>query len=138
MAKLTIDSVQRDFEHWRASRDKIGKIPDALWSKVLQLLDNYPVGEVSGRLRLSGNQIANKRKKCTSVSNNLSLPPIRTDNFMEINIPSPNIEGSIAISTKRIEIKRPDGAILSMDMVSDQIMLQVLNQFTMAVQQCYN
>ena len=63
MTQLTLDSVQRDFELWRASRTtgKTSKIPNHLWDKALQLLEHYPIASVMKALRLSGNQIATQR-----------------------------------------------------------------------------
>lgn len=60
----TLYNVKRDFEKWRASRpNKVGRIPNYLWDKVLDILDYYPVGEVTKVLRLSGGQVSAKRKQ---------------------------------------------------------------------------
>ncbi len=134
MSRLTLDSVQRDFKAWRASKTKRAKIPEALWDKTLKLLEHYPVSRVVQDLRLSGGQLSARRKQQSQASNN-TLPIKKSVNFLELNIPPLN---NMGISNNRLEIKRSDGVILILEQLTEQAMLQILNQFMQGTQSCYN
>lgn len=129
----TLDDVKRDFAKWRSSRpNKTGRIPNYLWDKVLAMLELYPVGEVTRELGLSGSQVSAKRKQHNITA--LNSKPITTDNFMEFNLSSPITSSTpVANAFSRLEIRRPDGTVLTIERLPEQAMLQVLNQFTMAV-----
>lgn len=128
----SLDDVTRDFAKWRATRPNKGRIPNHLWDKVLGILDFYPIGEVTKELGLSGSQVSAKRKQ--RIASELSLKKSTNPNFVELNIsqakasdkPATNLQG-------KLEIRRPDGAVLIIDQLPEQTMLQVLNQFTQAV-----
>ena len=130
----TLDDVKRDFEKWRASRpNKVGRIPNHLWDKVLDILDYYPVGEVTKVLRLSGGQVSAKRKQRDACNLAPKLPA--NPSFVELNLSSPMPCGNTATKLhSRIEIRRPDGAVLVIEQLPEQTMLQVLTQFTQVVQ----
>lgn len=137
MTQLTIDSVQRDFKAWRASRTKKTKIPDDLWDKTLKLLEHYPISKVVRALRLSGGQVSAKRKQQLPV-NSTTLPIKTPVNFVELNIPSVAAPHNARIPGNKIEIKRSDGVVLAIEQFNDQILLHVLNQFMRGTQPCYN
>lgn len=134
MSRLTLDSVQRDFKAWRASKTKRAKIPEALWDKTLKLLEHYPVSRVVQDLRLSGGQVSARRKQ-QSEANAATLPVKKSVNFLELNMPPLN---NVQISSNRLEIKRPDGVTLIIEQLAEQTMLQILNQFMRGTQSCYN
>jgi hypothetical protein len=56
--KLTLSGVKKDFDHWRATREKRGKIPDLLDNKVKALLDYYPSTKISRTLGVNPSLIA--------------------------------------------------------------------------------
>jgi len=128
MTKLTIESVLRHFKEWRASRPKKRKIPDHLWDKVLKLLDYYPTGKVVAALRLSGSQVAMRRKQAKKPPK--VLPLTSPVDFVELNTQS-IIPGNTSMTSvgSKLELKRPDGAVLILERLSEQMMLQLLNQF---------
>ncbi len=130
----TLDDVKRDFEKWRASRpNKVGRIPNHLWDKVLDILDYYPVGEVTKVLRLSGGQVSAKRKQRDAC--NLAPKLQANPSFVEFNLSSPIPCGNPTTKIhSRIEIRRPDGTVLVIEQLPEQTILQVLTQFTQAVQ----
>lgn len=133
MTKLSIDSVANDFKVWRASRIK-KNIPDHLWDKAVELSDQHPIGKVVRILRLSGSQMAARRKKRETNSKISVAHPI---SFVELNMPSAmpcGLPVSNANSCNRLEIRRPDGVALAIEQLSDQTMLQLLNQFIQVVQ----
>lgn len=137
MTQLTIGSVQRDFKAWRASRTKKSKIPDDLWDKTLKLLEHYPISRVVRDLQLNGGQVSARRKK-QSEANSDTLPVKHPVNFLELNIPPMSTPYNTSISGNRLEIKRADGVILAIEQLTDQTLLQVLNQFMRGTQSCYN
>ena len=128
----TLDDVKRDFEKWRASRPKkVGRIPNHLWDKVLSILDYYPVSEITKALRLSGGQVSAKRKQRDACNLAPKLPD--APNFIEVNMSSRIPCSNLATKMhSKIEIRRPDGAVLVMEQLPEQTILQVLNQFTQA------
>ena len=124
MAQLTLDSVQRDFELWRASRTtgKTSKIPNHLWDKALQLLEHYLIASVMKALRLSGNQIATQRTaRLTNLKSNAA--------FVELKVPPITPHANHG----KIEIKRPDGTVLAIEPLTDHTLFQVLTSFTQKV-----
>jgi hypothetical protein len=137
MTQLTIDSVQRDFNAWRASRTKTTRIPEDLWDKTLKLLEHYPISKVVQALRLSGGQVSAKRKQQLALNSN-ALPLKNPVNFVELNIPSITSPHNTPIRSSRIEIKRSDGAVLAIEHFNDQTLLQIFNQFMRGTQSCYN
>jgi hypothetical protein len=49
----TLESVTRQFEAWRANRQKRDRIPRHLWQAAAQLCKDYPITQVCRCLRLS-------------------------------------------------------------------------------------
>jgi len=128
----SLDDVKRYFAKWRATRTNKGRIPNHLWDKVLGILDYYPIGEVTKELGLSGSQVSAKRKQ--RIANELSLQKSANPNFVELNISQAKTHDKFVTNLHgKIEIRRPDGAVLIIDQLQEQTMLQVLNQFTQAV-----
>jgi hypothetical protein len=127
MAQLRIDAVQRDFQAWRSSTSKRSKIPEDLWGKALQLLERYPINEVSRKLGVSGSQLYARRKQQATKTN--ALPTKNPVNFMELNIPSMTALYDAHGSGNRLEIKRFDGLVLAMQQLSESVLLQIFNQF---------
>ena len=103
-----------------------------MWDKVLGILDFYPIGEVTKELGLSGSQVSAKRKQ--RIANEISLNKSANPNFVELNISQSKPSNKpVTNQHGKIEIRRPDGAVLIIDQLPEQTMLQVLNQFTLAV-----
>jgi hypothetical protein len=137
MTQLTIDSVQRDFKTWRTSRTKRAKIPDDLWDKTLKLLEHYPISRVVRDLGLNGGQVSARRKQQRETNSN--VVSVKTPvNFLELNIPSMGAPYDTHISGNRLEIKRSDGAVLAIAQLTDQTLLQILNQFMRGMPPCCN
>ena len=137
MTALTLTSVQRDFEEWRSTRPKIGKIPEQLWAKALQLLEYYPIGEVTKALHLSGGQIANRRNQRNNVRPKMATPLSSTE-FVELNTSTAgityNCSNQIDNLAGRLEIRRPDGLVLAIEQLPATAIMQILSHFTHGVQ----
>ncbi len=130
----TLDDVKRDFAKWRASRpNKTSKIPKRLWDKVFAMLEYHSVAEVTKELGVSTSQISAQRKQRNTPDPNSKSP--LADNFLELNL-SPSIPSnkSTGNTCGRIEIRRPDGSALTIGHLSEQMILQILTQFTQMVQ----
>jgi hypothetical protein len=137
MSQLTIDSVQRDFKAWRSSRTKRAKIPDDLWNKTLKLLEHYPISQVVRDLGLNGGQVSAKRKQQREANSNIAS--VKTPvNFLELNMSPTATPYDTHVSGNRLEIKRADGAALTIEQFTEQTLLQVLNQFMRGMPSCYN
>lgn len=83
-----LESVVQQFEHWRATRSKRCKIPDALWSLVAPLMDQYERNVIASALRLNYDQLKHHvsplitqatNKKMTLVEYPLPLPTSTTE-----------------------------------------------------------
>jgi len=52
-----LEAVVNQFEHWRATRGRRGRIPDSLWALVAPLMDQYSHNEIASALRLNHAQM---------------------------------------------------------------------------------
>jgi hypothetical protein len=79
----TLESVVHQFEHWRATRGKRGKIPDALWALVAPLMGQYSHNEIVAALRLNHAQMKER------ILPFLPQMPDKSATFLEYPLPSP-------------------------------------------------
>jgi len=127
MTKLTLAAVKQDFDVWRASRSKIGKIPEPLWNKALELLKHCPISEISKALSLSGGQIKAKREQLTT-----TLKPNTLPKFVEISAPSVLAAPfGNSTATCKLSLTRTDGATIMLEQVPEHILMQILGNFYM-------
>ena len=130
MAKLTLETVMNNFTKWRSKGSSKGKIPEYLWKQVLILLENYPATRVTSALSLSSSQVSKRRREHKG-----EKPTNIKSNFVEIPIPKPNHK-AINISSSlgsRIEIKRPDGAMVAIEHLPEQVLTQILTKFMQVI-----
>jgi hypothetical protein len=52
-----LESVVRQFEHWRATRKKRERIPDTLWKLVAPLMNQYGHNEIAIALKVNHGQL---------------------------------------------------------------------------------
>ncbi|HEX4044131.1 MAG TPA: hypothetical protein VHZ76_00515 [Gammaproteobacteria bacterium] len=97
VSPLPLEAVVSQFEHWRATRGKRGRIPNALWSLVAPLMDQYNHNEIVTALRLNYAQMKER------VLPFLSQVPDKSATFVEYPLPSPSsaIESCIVEFTCR-------------------------------------
>jgi hypothetical protein len=93
----TLESVAKQFEYWRANRQKRDRIPRHLWQAAAQLCKDHPPTQVCRCLRLSFTDL----KKHLPLEK--SDPPLQ---FMKIDF-------SGAIGNWQLCCRRSDGANLS-------------------------
>lgn len=77
-----LEAVVSQFEHWRATRGKRGRIPDSLWSLVAPLMEQYNHNEIASALRLNHAQMKER------VLPFLSQVPHKSSTFVEYPLPS--------------------------------------------------
>ena len=70
-----------------------------------------------------------------SQANSTIFPVKNPVNFLELDLPPLN---TMQISSNRLEIKRADGTILAIEQLTEQTLMQILNQFMQGTQSCYN
>jgi hypothetical protein len=51
-ASITLEEVKAQFAHWRGSRTKVDKIPNALWNAAKQLTKQYECRQIAAELKL--------------------------------------------------------------------------------------
>ena len=81
-----LESVVQQFEHWRATRGKRRKIPDALWTLVMPLLSQYSHNEIVTALKINHEQL----KVGTSPLMH-QLSPQKPTLFVEYPLPIPAV-----------------------------------------------
>jgi hypothetical protein len=76
-------AVVSQFEHWRSTRGKRGRIPDSLWALVAPLMDQYSHNEIASALKLNHAQMKKR------VLPFLSQPLDKSATFVEYPLSSP-------------------------------------------------
>ena len=121
---ITIESVRNDFEDWRNNKTT-HKIPDYLWGKVFQLLNNTSMSVVANQLKLSYSQIKAKRnalkptyKAKNSVKNTSDFVTITVDPCEKKNCQRPVVHP--------VKIILKNGSIIQSELSTD-ILLQLIH-----------
>ena len=121
---ITIESVRNDFEDWRNNKTT-HKIPDPLWSKVFQLLNNTSMSVVANQLKLSYSQINAKRnalkptyKSKDSVKN--------TSDFVTITVDPREIQDCQRPIVHPVKIILKNGSIIQSELSTD-LLLQLIH-----------
>ena len=119
---LTLEAVQKDFQHWRMSRKKRAAIPDDLWQRVFSLLNRYPISKICSALSLNTAQIRSKLKPFNALKNSKSK-----ESFVEVSLKSaPMLNVKEEISIKFI---RNDGASLSITSFPSDAINSLIDHF---------
>jgi hypothetical protein len=121
LTPLSLKEVGTAFEQWRATRAKKSKIPESLWQQVVLLLRKYPISKITKTLNLSGGQVKAKMQSMMTTTDAEHKFPT----FVPVSIPQ-NVEEPIV---GKIEIKRSDGAVLSIDRLNQATLTNLLTQF---------
>ena len=117
---ITLEKVTTEFKHWRETRSKQGKIPEALWDKVIQLLEHHSIAELGRVLRLSHEQIKAK----------LSSPQSpKSSAFVELVPPTLKEENHNINLGSKVELKRADGASMVIEHLTESHLANLLNVF---------
>jgi hypothetical protein len=121
---LTLEDVQKDFQHWRQIRKKRASIPDDLWQRVFPLLNRYPISKICSALSLNTAQIR------TKMGSNKPITKSKPKQlFVELPLKSAHIiEDKTGI---KIEIIRKDGASMSISAFPSNALKVLIEQFLM-------
>jgi hypothetical protein len=84
--KLTVEQVQKQFEHWRRSRAKRGAIPDALWQAAIMLFPDYPVHRISKALRVNYTDL---KHRVNAHRSTCEQSDVSTAGFIELGLSAP-------------------------------------------------
>lgn len=122
-SSFTLEEVRTNFDKWRQDRQKKGKLPEFLWQQALNLLNKYNKSDICRELKISGGQINDKIKLQSSSIGNPSLKP----NFVSINVPEV-VEKFDLNNVSKIDIKFPNGIVLSAENLNQEILIQLLSQ----------
>ena len=85
-----LESVKQQFDHWRATRGKRGRTPDALWELVVPLMHQYKHAEISSVLSVNHSQLKKQLQQFSSSQKEVTQ-------FVECSLPNraPEITNSV-------------------------------------------
>jgi hypothetical protein len=99
----SIAEVQAQFDNWRKTRRKRGKIPDQLWEAAVELAGLHGISKVASVLRLNYDRLKKRFEKASlpaKQNHDASVFP-----FIELTpIPGDRFDNCV------IDLKRPDGS----------------------------
>ena len=121
---ITIESVRNDFEDCRNNKTT-HKIPDYLWGKVFQLLNNTSMSVVANQLKLSYSQIKAKRNALNPTHK--TKDSIRkTSDFVTITVDPREIQDRDRPIVHPVKIILKNGSIIQSELSTD-ILLQLIH-----------
>ena len=104
-SKTSITEVQAQFDDWRNSRHKRGRIPNELWIQAVELARVYGISKISSSLRLNYARLKDRlQNESLSAGQNHDAPDLT---FIELQ-PSQNDHSDKCV----IDLKRQDGACM--------------------------
>ena len=124
LSRITVESVRNDFEYWRNNKTT-HKIPDYLWGKVFQLLNNTRMSVVANQLKLSYSQI--KAKRNALKPEHKTKDSIRkTSDFVTITVDPREIQDRQRPIVHPVKIILKNGSIIQSELSTD-ILLQLIH-----------
>ncbi len=118
-----LDLVKQEFEHWRNSRPRKGKIPLYLWEMVKPLMDEYPISMVSRSLGLSHSQL-----KQNVIEQSVSFVEAVSCTTSEVEVHHPTDDSSQEQKCD-IELKRPCGSVLKINALPISVITTLIPSF---------
>jgi hypothetical protein len=103
-AEVALQQLAEQFSDWRQSRrTPYGpRIPEALWTEAIRLVQVLPLTRVAKALHLKPHAL----KRRSGINPTTTLPPVRELPFVEVAL------GAHRPGTTEVEIQRPDGTRL--------------------------
>ena len=100
-AEVALQQLAEQFSAWRQSRRTPygSRIPEALWTEAIRLVQVLPVTRVAKALHLKPHAL----KRRSGISLTAAIPPARALPFVEVSL------GARRTATTEVEIQRPDG-----------------------------
>ncbi len=103
--KLTLDRVEKQFKHWRRTREKKGAIPEALWEAAVSLHSDYSLCQISKVLRLGYNDLKHR----VQAQRSTFQPSPSGSAFVELDLSEPMYSAECIV-----EMKDQKGATMRM------------------------
>ena len=113
-AEQRLEQLKGEFDHWRQTRRSLGeRIPEALWTKAVELSRVLPTARVAKPLRLSQTTLRDRRLGKTTPSPPAPSAANPAVQFVELpnGTPPPSSNGE-AGETISVELERADGVRL--------------------------
>jgi hypothetical protein len=103
-AETALQQLAEQFTHWRQSRrTPYGpRIPEALWTEAVRLVQSLPLTRVAKALHLKPHTL----KRRSGLGTTAATPPVRDLPFVEVSL------GARHVATTEVEIQRRDGTRL--------------------------
>ncbi len=103
-AEVALQQLAEQFSAWRQSRRTPygSRIPEALWTEAIRLVQVVPVTRVAKALHLKPHAL----KRRSGIGTTPATPPARELPFVEVSL------GTRRPATTEVEIQRPDGTRL--------------------------
>jgi hypothetical protein len=100
-AEVALQQLAEQFSHWRQSRRTPygSRIPEALWTEAVRLVQQLPLTRVAEALHLKPHAL----KRRSGIGTTAAPPPARALPFVEVSL------GARRAATTEVEIQRPDG-----------------------------
>ena len=100
-AEVALQQLAEQFSHWRQSRRTPygSRIPEALWTEAVRLVQQLPLTRVAAALHLKPHAL----KRRSGRGPTAATPPARALPFVEVSL------GARRAATTEVEIERPDG-----------------------------
>jgi hypothetical protein len=118
----TLEETRRQFEQWRASREKSRtRIPPELWQQALNLIGSYSLNQVSRTLGLGYTDLK-KRYAAESTPSVNPVPPPATPRFVELTLNKP----LSAVSEYVMEVEDREGKKLRLTIRDESAGLNVI------------
>ena len=93
------------FEQWRSQQETRGRLPDHLWSLVVELAKEFGLSKTAKALRLEYNSL---KKKSQSPDTGNGSEPVPTQTFLELRPNSaPQVECTIDCQRAPVHPKNP-------------------------------
>ena len=99
--KKRLEEVRERFEQWRGSRNKRGRIPDALWQAAATLYPAYSLHQISKILHLNHTKL----KQCIHEQQAVSSLPVAPAAFVELGL-----SDAVTHCECIVEMQHQDGA----------------------------
>jgi hypothetical protein len=132
---LNLQTVSAKFEEWRSFKKNNNlvqaRIPKELWQQVIELFGRYPLTKIRKTLKLDIKQLNSKLKQYRNQTSAKTIKP-KQPTFIPINVPHHHQSEETNVIGK-IELKRSDGAIISIERLNQHTFLSVLTQFMRGV-----
>ncbi len=129
---LTLEVVGQHFAQWRSHKKKGERIPEHLWREAINLLDTYPISQVTRTLRLSGSDF-NKRRGITRATRRQKGMAAKDTHpgaaFVEIDRRDVAQATGLNAAAPWLEMERPDGLRLRIHPRHGSELLALVDRF---------